>query len=87
MSPCESVIAHAICGHSAIVAATADPAKEQRPPNANLRRLASWIRGEDEGEGFETRCPWLPESILTLPLSLGTGRGGLKLHVVANDSR
>ncbi len=83
MSPRESVIAHDMCGQSAIVAATTDPAKEQRPPNASLRRLSPWIRGEDEGEGFETRCPWLPES--TLPLSLGTGRGDPKLHLTPTE--
>ena len=81
MSPRENVIAHDTCGQSAIVAATTDPAKEQRPPNASLRRLSPWIRGEDEGEGFETRGPWLPESTLTL----GTGRGDPKLHVAPTE--
>ena len=39
-----------------------------------LHRLSPWIRGEDEGEGFDAPSRGLPEAILTLPLSLARER-------------
>src|SRR6266436_8827058 len=48
MSPCEDGIAHSMFGQSAIVAATSDPAKEQKPPTASLHPPPLSKRKEDE---------------------------------------